>query len=84
MNRRSFIEACFGILVAFLVTPITFWDSLFKKKRRAWAYEGIPELRNSYNIQMERELTGLLSQEITREIDEEILGHLRLPIGVMA
>lgn len=51
-----------------------------RRLRAVWSHEAIQDLRSVHNIEAERELTAVLATEIMREIDQEILHDLGLPI----
>jgi len=49
-----------------------------RKMRALWTLEASQDLKAYHNLDLERELTDLLSKELTLEIDREILEDLRM------
>jgi len=49
-----------------------------RKMRALWTLEAQQDLRAYHNLDLEGELTGLLSKELTLEIDREIIEDLRM------
>ena len=49
-----------------------------RKMRALWTLEAAQDLRAYHNLDLEGELTGLLSKEIALEIDREIIEDLRM------
>jgi hypothetical protein len=48
-----------------------------RKLKAVWTYEADQDLRSWHGIDAAQELTDILAEEITKEIDEEILNDLR-------
>lgn len=48
-----------------------------RKLKAVWSYEANQDLRSFHNINAEKELTKILAEEISAEIDREILNDLR-------
>jgi len=57
-----------------------------RKMRALWTLEAAQDLRAYHNLNLESELTDLLSKELTLEIDRELVEDLRMiaydPIGI--
>jgi hypothetical protein len=57
-----------------------------RKMRALWTLEAAQDLRAYHNLDMEGELTDLLSKELTLEIDRELVEDLRMiaydPVGI--
>jgi hypothetical protein len=49
-----------------------------RKMRALWTLEASQDLRAYHNLDLEQELTGLLSKELALEIDREIIEDLRM------
>ncbi len=49
-----------------------------RKMRALWTLEASQDLKAYHNLDLERELTDLLSKELSLEIDREILENLRM------
>ena len=49
-----------------------------RKMRALWTIEGAQDLKAYHNLDMESELTDLLHQELTLEIDRELIEDLRM------
>jgi len=48
-----------------------------RKLKAIWSYEAQQDLRQFHNIDAEKELSKILAEEISKEIDQEILNDLR-------
>lgn len=62
-------------------------ETVTAKSRRLsarWTIESMQDAQAMHNIDVEAELMGVLAQEITAEIDQEILGKLRTLAGAPA
>ena len=49
-----------------------------RKMRALWTLEASQDLRAYHNLDLERELTGLLSKELALEIDRELIEDIRM------
>jgi len=79
MNRRSFFKSIAAIAVAAAIpTPEKKPEKKVQSRQTAyWSREAAADLRAMHNIEAENELTALLAEEISREIDKEVLKDLR-------
>jgi hypothetical protein len=59
--------------VPFEELPIDDYQVFPVKSRATWSKECAQDLRAMHNIDAEKELTALLSKEINKEIDQEVL-----------
>ena len=48
-----------------------------RRLKAYWSYEAQQDLRSIHNLEVEKELTDFLAEEINREIDMEVLKSLR-------
>ena len=55
-----------------------------RKLRAVWSYEAQQDLRSQHNLDAEAALTAVLAQEISLEIDREVLTDLRNNAGTIA
>jgi hypothetical protein len=59
--------------VPFEELPIDVYKTFPVKSKAVWSEECAADLRSMHNIDAEKELTALLSEEINKEIDKEVL-----------
>lgn len=51
-----------------------------RRIRAAWTREMVEDMSAFHNIDVEEELTRLLTEELSREIDREIIANIALPM----
>jgi hypothetical protein len=68
------------INLAIEAEPITV---ISRKLKAVWSMEVGQDLRSQHSLDVEKELTGVLAQEINLEIDREILNDLRQTAGTV-
>ena len=84
MNRRGFFKRALGA-VALAATTVYFPKSLDpvvlpkakRPMRTLWTKEAKHDLRPYHNLELESEMNRILSEEITRELDTQLVMDLR-------
>jgi len=84
MNRRGFFKRALGA-VALAATTVYFPKSLDpvvlpkakRPMRTLWTKEAKKDLNAYHSLELEGELTRILSEEIRREVDKELIMDLR-------
>lgn len=77
MNRRNFFKTIVGAAAAAAVTTGLFVvEKPIRKLKACWTIDTDDDLRAIHNLKAEKELIEILSKEITKEIDQEILREL--------